>query len=63
MISVVTPAFNAEKYIGQAIESVQSQGLDVWEMIVVDDGSIDLRVPSFAAMAVRGTHQRLNRMP
>ncbi len=41
MISVVTPAFNAEKYIGQAIESVQSQGLDVWEMIVVDDGSND----------------------
>ena len=41
MVSRVTPAFNADKYIGQAIESVQSQGLDEWEMIVVDDGSTD----------------------
>jgi glycosyltransferase involved in cell wall biosynthesis len=41
MFSVITPAFNAEKFIGQAIESVRSQGYDDWEMIVIDDGSTD----------------------
>ena len=40
-VSVVIPAYNAEAYIGRAIESVlgQSQGAD--EIIVVDDGSGD----------------------
>ena len=41
MFSVITPAYNAEKYIAQAIESVQAQGFDTWEMIIVDDGSTD----------------------
>ena len=41
MFSVVTPAYNAEKYIAQAIESVQAQGFETWEMIIVDDGSTD----------------------
>lgn len=41
MFSVITPAYNAEKYIAEAIESVQSQGLETWEMLVIDDGSTD----------------------
>jgi glycosyltransferase involved in cell wall biosynthesis len=41
MFSVITPAYNAEKYIAQAIESVQAQGYEHWEMIIVDDGSTD----------------------
>ncbi|MGV0024935.1 glycosyltransferase family 2 protein [Phormidesmis priestleyi] len=40
-ISIVTPCFNTEKYIGKTIESVQSQTLTDWEHIVVDDGSSD----------------------
>jgi len=41
MISVITPAYNAAKYIGQAIESVQTQGIDEFEMLIIDDGSTD----------------------
>jgi glycosyltransferase involved in cell wall biosynthesis len=41
MISVITPAYNASKYIGQAIESVQTQGIDEFEMLIIDDGSTD----------------------
>lgn len=41
-ISVIMPAFNAEKYIAEAIESVRIQplGKDA-EIIVIDDGSTD----------------------
>lgn len=40
-ISVVIPALNAERFIGEAIESVQAQTLKVSEIIVVDNGSTD----------------------
>lgn len=41
MVSVITSIYNSEKYIARAIESVQSQTYQNWEMIITDDGSID----------------------
>jgi len=41
LISIVTPCYNDEKYIGEAIESVQSQSYQNWELLVVDDCSTD----------------------
>lgn len=35
------PAFNAEQYIGQTIESVLAQSYPHWELIIVNDGSTD----------------------
>jgi glycosyltransferase involved in cell wall biosynthesis len=40
-ISVVIPALNAERFINEAIESVQAQTMKVSEIIVVDNGSTD----------------------
>lgn len=41
LISVITPAYNAEKTIDATIESVAGQTFCDWEMIIVDDSSTD----------------------
>lgn len=40
-ISVIMPAYNAEKYIGEAIESILNQTYKDFEFIIINDGSID----------------------
>lgn len=41
LVSVIVPFLNAERFIGEAIESVLSQTYDGWELLLVDDGSTD----------------------
>ena len=40
-ISVIVPVYNAEKFVGKCIESVQAQSYIDWQMILIDDGSKD----------------------
>jgi len=39
MISIITPVYNAEKFISSMIDSVLVQTYQDWELILVDDGS------------------------
>lgn len=41
LISCVTPTFNRSHLIARAIESTMNQTYQHWEMIIVDDGSVD----------------------
>src|SRR5438552_1151783 len=40
-IAIIIPAYNAERYIAETIESVIAQTLSDWELVIVDDGSAD----------------------
>jgi teichuronic acid biosynthesis glycosyltransferase TuaG len=41
LVSIITPMYNGEKFVGQTIESVLNQTYPKWEMIIIDDGSKD----------------------
>lgn len=41
LFSIFVPIYNAEQYLAECIESVLSQTIDSWELILVDDGSTD----------------------
>lgn len=40
-VSVIMPAYNTEEYIEEAIQSVQNQTFQDWELLIIDDGSPD----------------------
>jgi glycosyltransferase involved in cell wall biosynthesis len=40
-VCILTPAFNAGRYLGKAIESAQAQTMRDWVMVIVNDGSKD----------------------
>lgn len=40
-VTVLVPAYNAEKYIGKAIDSVLAQTFTDFELLVINDGSTD----------------------
>lgn len=60
MFSVVLPAYNSERFIDKAIESVLMQTYTDFELIIVDDGSTDgtrQRIASYTDKRIRCVYQ------
>ncbi|MBR3235582.1 MAG: glycosyltransferase family 2 protein [Atopobiaceae bacterium] len=53
IVSVVMPAYNVDRYIRRAVESLQNQTLRNFELLVVDDGSSDRTGQILDSMAER----------
>ena len=56
LISVIMPAYNAERFIAEAIRSVQTQTYENWELLILDDGSMD-RTCSISEEFARQDHR------
>lgn len=41
LVSVIMPSYNTAEYISDSIKSVQNQSYENWELLIVDDCSID----------------------
>ncbi|UTR16217.1 glycosyltransferase [Salipaludibacillus sp. LMS25] len=44
LVSIITPTYNSEKFISYTLDSVMAQSYSNWEIIVVDDCSMDSTV-------------------
>lgn len=53
LISVVMPLYNAEKHVGESIESILGQSEGDFELIIVDDASTDASLSIARAYAAR----------
>ena len=40
-VSIIMPMYNAGRFVREAIESVQAQDYENWELLVINDGSTD----------------------
>ncbi len=61
LVSIITPAYKAEKVVGETIRSVQAQSYPHWEMLVVEDGSPDATAEVVAGFAAADPRVRLIR--
>lgn len=62
-VSVITPAYNCERWIRETIESVRAQTFADWEMIVCDDGSTDATGRVADEIAARDSRVRVIHQP
>ena len=60
-VSIVMPVYNRESILNCAILSVLRQSYENWELLVVDDGSIDRTVQVAESMSIREPRIRLLR--
>ncbi len=63
LVSVVMPAYNAERHLRSAVRSVQQQTFTDWELLVIDDASRDATSQIVAALARADARIRLVRNP
>ena len=62
-VSIITPCYNGETYIGRTIDSVQAQTFTNWEHVIVDDGSTDGSAAIVETYVATDSRLRLIRQP
>lgn len=61
LVSILMAAYNAQQYVCEAVDSVQAQSLEDWELIVVDDASTDQTWELLQAYAEKDSRIRVFR--
>lgn len=61
--SIIMPVYNAEKYIQNAISSILVQSYEQFELLLIDDGSVDKSYVCCQEMAKTDKRIRVFRMP
>lgn len=63
LIDVIMPAYNSEKYISKAIESIINQTYSNWNLFISDDGSTDntkMIIDSYSDPRIKRFHNNKN---
>jgi teichuronic acid biosynthesis glycosyltransferase TuaG len=63
LVSIITPTYNAEKYIRQTLQSVINQSYQNWEMILADDASTDNTVAIIEEFSQKDYRIKLFKLP
>jgi teichuronic acid biosynthesis glycosyltransferase TuaG len=61
LVSIITPVYNAARWLPETLATVQAQTLTDWEQILIDDGSTDESVAIVTAAAREDPRFRLVR--
>ena len=61
LVSIIMPAYNCEKFIEEAVNSVFKQTYDSWELIIIDDLSNDNTVAIIEKLSTRDNRIRFFR--
>ena len=59
LVSIVTPVYNAERFIEKTIKTVQEQTYENWELILVNDCSSDKSAEIIERFAKKDKRVRL----
>lgn len=59
LISIITPLYNAEKYIQATIKSIQKQTYANWELLIVNDASTDNSLEIVSEIALSDSRIKL----
>ncbi len=59
VVSIITPSYNSSEFISETIQSVLDQTFTDWEMIIVDDCSIDNSVRVIQSFIEKDTRIKL----
>lgn len=60
LVSVLLPVYNAERYLGEAVESILSQSFTDFELLITDDGSTDRSLQILQDYAAQDSRIRLS---